>query len=83
MMAITCNLSFSSHVLKLDDVVVVLGEYYYNDKTKEIEKRKRKMERGKMTLSQGSTKITVERRKGTYPKENGIQNTYSLHAFAR
>jgi hypothetical protein len=45
-MAIPGNLSFSSQVLNLDDVVVAVGEYYYSNKTKGIEKRKNKRKRG-------------------------------------
>jgi hypothetical protein len=45
-MAIPGNLSFSSQVLELDEVVVLVGEYYYNNKKKGIEKRTNKRKRG-------------------------------------
>jgi hypothetical protein len=51
LMAIPSDFS-SSQVLKLDEVVVVVGEYYYNDKTKGVEKRSRKRKRGDTTLNQ-------------------------------
>jgi len=50
-MAIQGNISFSSQVLELDEVVVAVGEYYYNKKTKGIEKRSNKIKRGETTLS--------------------------------
>jgi len=59
-MAISGNLSFSSWVLNFDYVVVVVGEYYYGDKTKGIEKRERKRKRGDTTVSQPSTKRIIE-----------------------
>jgi len=67
-MEIPSNLSFSSQVIKLDDVVVAVGEYYYNEKNKGINKRTRKRKRGDTTLSQGSTKRIIEWKEGPYPK---------------
>jgi hypothetical protein len=52
-MEILGNFSFSSHIMELDEVVVVVGEYYYNNKTIGIEKRSSKRKRGETTLSQG------------------------------
>jgi hypothetical protein len=45
LMAIPGNSTFSSQVLNLDDVVVSVGEYYYSNKTKGIEKRSNKRKR--------------------------------------
>jgi hypothetical protein len=54
LMSIPRKFFFSSQVLKLDEVVVEVGEYYYNEKTKGIEKRSRKRKRGDTTLNQES-----------------------------
>jgi hypothetical protein len=37
-------------VLELENFVVAVGEYYYNNKTKGIEKRSNKRKRGETTL---------------------------------
>jgi hypothetical protein len=44
------NLSFTSLGLGIEGVVVVVGEYYYNHKTKAIEKRMTKRKRGEQGL---------------------------------
>jgi hypothetical protein len=51
------NFSYSSQVLELEDVVVVVGEYYYRNKTRWIEKRSNKRKRGEITLIHGSIMI--------------------------
>jgi hypothetical protein len=45
------NFSYSSQLLELEDVVVVVGEYYYNNKTKGIEKISNKRKRIETSLS--------------------------------
>jgi hypothetical protein len=82
LMAIPGNLTFSSQVLNLDDVVVVVGDYYYSHRTKGIEKRSHKRKRGDTTNNQSSTKRVIEWKAGPYPKENAIQVASVLHAFA-
>jgi len=47
-MTIPSNFSFSSQLLELDEVVVAVGEYYYNNKTKGIEKNSNKIKKGKL-----------------------------------
>jgi len=81
-MAIPSNLTFSSQVLNLDDVVVIVGDYYYNHRTKGIEKRSHKRKRGDTTSSQSSTKRVIEWKAGSYPEENVIQVAFMLHVFA-
>jgi hypothetical protein len=76
------KLTFSSQVLNLEDIVVVVGEYYYSHRTKGIEKRSHKRKRGDTTRSQSSTKRFNEWELGSDPKENSIHATYVLHAFA-
>jgi hypothetical protein len=67
-MSIPGKFSFSSQVLELDEIVVEVGEYYYNNKTRGIEKWSNKRKRGDTTLIQGSTKRTIEWRVGLCPK---------------
>jgi len=67
-MDIPGNVSFSSHTLNFDDVVVEVGEYYYSDKNKEIEKRKNKRKRGDTTIIQPSSKIIIGWKEGPDPK---------------
>jgi hypothetical protein len=52
----TRNFSYSSQVLELEEVVVAVGEYYYNNKIKGIEKISNKRKRGETTLIHGSSK---------------------------
>jgi hypothetical protein len=70
LMAIPSNLNFSSQVLNLDDVVVVLGEYYYGNKTKGIVKRSNKRKREDTTVIQSSTRRFIEWETYPNPKKN-------------
>jgi hypothetical protein len=47
--AIPGNLTFSSQILSFEGVVMVVGDYYYDDRTKSIEKRSNKRKRGDST----------------------------------
>jgi hypothetical protein len=46
LMAIPENFSFPSQVIELDQVVLAMVEYYYNNKTKGIDKISNKRKRG-------------------------------------
>jgi hypothetical protein len=76
------NTTFSSQILSFEGVVVVVGDYYYDDRTKSIEKRSNKRKRGESTKSRSSTGRVVEWKVGPDPEENVVQATSSLHAFA-
>jgi hypothetical protein len=65
----------------LDQVVVAVGEYYYSNKTKLIEKRSNKRKRGETDIIQGYSKRSIEWKAGPDPKYNSIQNYASLNAF--
>jgi hypothetical protein len=65
-----------------DQVVVAVGEYYYNNKTKGIEKISNKRKEGRDKSSQGSSKRSIEWRVGPEPKDNAIQTASTLNAFA-
>jgi hypothetical protein len=80
-MAIPGNSTFSTEVLNFDGVVVVVGDYYYNDKTRSIEKRSNKRKRGESTNTQSSIGRVIEWKAGPDPEDNAIQETSTLHAF--
>jgi hypothetical protein len=69
LMAIPGNLSFSSQVLNFDDVVVAVGEYYYSDKTKGIEKRKERGKEGIQLSANHQPKELLNGRQGLIPKK--------------
>jgi hypothetical protein len=75
------NISYTSQELGMDDVVVVVGEYYYNHKTRDIERRINKRKRGESTLKQESSERSIKWKVGKDPKENVIQTTSTLNAF--
>jgi len=60
---------------------VAVGENYYINKTKGIEKRSSKSKRGETSLNQESTKRYIERRVVPYHKDNAIQIVSTLNAF--
>jgi hypothetical protein len=78
---IPSNLSFTSPGLGIECVVVVVGEYYYNHKTKAIEKRTTKRKREGSGTSQETYERSIKWKAGPYPKENAIHETSSLNAF--
>jgi hypothetical protein len=49
--AIPGNTTFSSQILSFEGVVVTVGDYYYDERTKIIEKRSKKRKRGESTKS--------------------------------
>jgi hypothetical protein len=78
--AIPGSLSLTSLGLGIKCIVVAVGEYYNSQKTKSIEKRVAKSKRG--GASQDTTEISVRWKVGPNPKENTIQTTSILNAFA-
>jgi hypothetical protein len=76
------NFSFSSQLLELEDVVVVVGEYYYNNSTKGIEKRSSKRKRGETSLNKESFDRMIVWKSGLDPKVNALENASALSAFA-
>jgi hypothetical protein len=60
---------------------VVIGDYYYDDRTKSIEKRSNKRKRGESSKSISSMRRVVEWKARPNPKENVVQATSTLHAF--
>jgi hypothetical protein len=54
------NISYTSQELGLDEVVVVVGDYYYSKKTRDIERRTTKRKRGEVTLKQESTEMSIK-----------------------
>jgi len=81
-MAIPRNFSYSSQVLELDNGVVIVGEYYYNNSTKAIEKRSNKRKKGEFSRGQKHFKSNIKWKVGPDPKENGIHNSSTLNAFS-
>jgi hypothetical protein len=79
--AISVNTNFSSQILSFEGVVVVVGDYYYDDNTKSIEKRSNKRKMGEFTKSISFIGRVVERKVGPDPEENVVQATSGLHAF--
>jgi hypothetical protein len=57
-------------VLELEEVVVEVGEYYYSNKIRGIEKISNKRKRGEITLSQGCSNKSIEWKVGLDPKDN-------------
>jgi len=77
-------------VLELENFVVAVGEYYYNNKTKGIEKRSNTREkrsktrkRGETTLTEGSSKRSIEWKVVLDPKDKALQTALALNAFVR
>jgi hypothetical protein len=81
-MAIPRNFSYSSQVLELDNVVVVVGEYYYNNKTREIERRSNKRKRGEYSLSQEYFERNIKWKAGQTLRKMKYIIASSLNAFA-
>jgi hypothetical protein len=80
--AIPGDSTSSSQIMSFEGTVVAIGDYYYDDRTKSIEKRSNKRKRGESTKSRSSTGRVVEWKVGPDPEENVVQATSSLHAFA-
>jgi hypothetical protein len=68
------NFSYSSQLLELEDVVVVVGEYYYNNSTKGIEKRSNKRKIGETSLNKGSSDRDIVWKSTHIPKVNALEN---------
>jgi hypothetical protein len=54
------NSTFSTKVLDFDGSVVVVGDYFYTNKTRSMEKRSNKRKRGESTNTQSSTRRIIE-----------------------
>jgi hypothetical protein len=80
-MEIPGNSYYSSQVLELEEVVVEVGEYYYINKIRGIEKISKKRKRGETNLSQGSSNRSIEWKVGLDPKDNAMQISSSPNAF--
>jgi hypothetical protein len=76
------NTTFSSQILSFEGVFVVVGDYYYNERMKRIEKRLYKRKRGESSKSRSFIGIVVEWKVGPDLEENDIQTTSTIHAFA-
>jgi hypothetical protein len=67
-------------VLELEEAIIVVGEYYYNNNTKGIDKRSNKIKRGETILVHGSSKSSIEWKVGREPKEYIVQtSSTSMH----
>jgi hypothetical protein len=64
--------TFSSQIMSFKGTVVAIGDYYYDDRTKSIEKRSNKRKRGESTNSISSTGRVVEWKFGPNPEENVV-----------
>jgi hypothetical protein len=72
---------YTSHVIELDDVVVVVGEYYYKNKTMAIERRMNKRKRREFSLHKESSERNIKWKEGSNHKENAMQNSSTLNVF--
>jgi hypothetical protein len=64
--------SFSSQALNFEGIVVAIGDYYYDNKTRSIEKRSNKRKRGEDTRSKSFARRILEWKAGPDPKENVV-----------
>jgi hypothetical protein len=74
--------SFSSQALNFEGTVVAIGDYYYDNKMRSIEKRSNKRKRGEDTRSKSSAGRILEWKVGPDPEENVVQEASALHTFA-
>jgi hypothetical protein len=79
--AIPSDSSLSSQALNFEGTVVAIKDYYYDDRTKSIEKRSNKRKRGESTKSRSYVGRVVEWKVGPDPEENVVQEASALHAF--
>jgi hypothetical protein len=75
------NTTFSSQILSFEGDVVDFGDYYYDDRTKSIDKSSNKRKRGEFAKSRSSTRRVVEWKVGPDPEENSIHTTSSPMHF--
>jgi hypothetical protein len=75
-------LSLTSEGLRFEGVVVTVGYYYYNHKTRAIEKRAPKRKRGKIEASQDVPERNIKWKVGPDAKDNALQVASVLSAFA-
>jgi hypothetical protein len=68
--------------LVLKVTIVVVGDYYYSHKTREIEKRTSKRKRGKVDVSQEAPERSIKWKVGLDLKDNAIQAASTLSAFS-
>jgi hypothetical protein len=73
--------SYNSQVLELDDVVVVVGEYYYTNKIMAIDRRTNNRKRGESSIKKESYDKNIKWKASLDPKENKIQTTLALNGF--
>jgi hypothetical protein len=80
--SIPLNFLYSYQLIKLDDVVVVVGEYYYNISKGGIKKRSTKRKRSKYPPSKESSDKEIYGN-GPDPQVNGLDNDSSPIVFTR
>jgi hypothetical protein len=66
------NVSFTYRELGLDEVVVVVWDYYYNHKTKAIKRRIRKRKMGESMIKHKSFERRIKWMTDKDPNENDI-----------
>jgi hypothetical protein len=74
--------SLSSQALNFESFVVAIGEYYFDNRTRSIEKISTKSKIIEDMRSKLYVGMVVEWKVGIDPKENVVQATSSLNAFA-
>jgi hypothetical protein len=62
------NSTYSSQILSFDGAIMAIGDYYYDDRTKSIEKRLNKRKRGDFAKLRSSIGRFVEWKVGLDPK---------------
>jgi hypothetical protein len=72
--AIPGDSSFSSQALNFEGTVVAIGDYYYDNKMRSIEKRSNKRKRGEDTRSKSSAGRVVEWKAGPILKRMLFRN---------
>jgi len=77
------NSTFSSQILSFEGVVVVVGDWYYDDRTKSIERRSNKIKRGDSFKPISSTRRIVEWKAWPNHEENAIQISLCTSCICR
>jgi hypothetical protein len=74
--------SLSSQALNFEGSVVAIGDYYFDNRTRSIEKRSMKRKRGEDTKSKSYAGRILEWKVGPDPEENMVQAASTLNTFA-
>jgi hypothetical protein len=75
------NFSYSFQLLELEDHVVDVGEYYYNNSTKGIKRRSSKRKRDEASLNKESSDRVIMWKVGPDTKVNALENTSCMSVF--